>query len=105
MNDAIPFYEKLVGVPCETRWESPDLNLEFAVVGQFVLVAGADEALASVSDIHSIVMVDSLQEFQEFFANNGVQILRGPITNPIGTLLIVKHPDGQVIEYMEPSSN
>ncbi|NBD27443.1 VOC family protein [Paenibacillus glycinis] len=67
-----------------------------------MLVAGTDEALASVTDIHSILFVDSLREFMDFFAASGVPILRGPLTNPIGTLIIVKHPDGQAVEYLQP---
>ncbi|MBW7453181.1 hypothetical protein ACFOLF_11490 [Paenibacillus sepulcri] len=100
----MPYYEKLVGKSCEKRWNAPEINLEFSVVGQFVLVAGTDEALSFVSDIHNILYVDSLKDFQNFFAENGVSILRGPISNPVGTLIVVKHPDGSVLEYLEPYS-
>lgn len=102
MKDSLPFYEQLTGQLVEKQWESVELGLEFAIVGSFVLVAGSEQALALVEGIHHIFYVDSILEFQEFFAAKGVERIRGPITNEAGTLIVVRYPDGQIQEYLEP---
>ncbi|SFD80501.1 hypothetical protein SAMN05216378_1501 [Paenibacillus catalpae] len=33
LDEALPFYRELTGKPIEIRWEAPELELEFAVIG------------------------------------------------------------------------
>jgi len=66
-----------------------------------LLIAGTDEALASVRKTQVTYVVDSVAEFEEHLKQHGGEILPSPKPVPTGFNMRVRHPDGCVVEYIE----
>ena len=95
LADALPLYERLTGAIAQ-RFDYADMRL--AKVGVFLLVqgAGADvRAHAATVDVRDITpVVDAVTAA-------GGDLLEGPAPGPNGARLIARHPDGNVVEYIE----
>ncbi|WP_410981141.1 VOC family protein [Bacillus pacificus] len=53
--------------------------------------------------IAATIVIDDLNEVKELILNyNGVMITE-PIQVPTGMKMIIRHPDGNIIEYIEPT--
>ncbi len=96
----LSFYENIFG-GCRFRIQYEGLDL--ASVGPFFLCAGSDEALESYREMHTILIVDSLNEFKESLLAQRAEILSEPKQLPTGLNMVVKHIDGSIVEYVEPS--
>ncbi|GAK58937.1 hypothetical protein U27_05912 [Candidatus Vecturithrix granuli] len=83
------------------RFKYPEKELELASVGSFLLIAGSADHLQPFKDTKLTFLVDSIDEFMEFFAKHGSIILEYPKSVPTGKNMLVKHPDGLVVEYVE----
>lgn len=103
LNQALEFYEELLGTPVSRRLELPQIGLELAQVGDILLVAGSDEALKTFRATQATFLVDSLDEFKAYLEEKGAELIRGPNKVPTGRNMTVRHPDGSVIEYVEHS--
>lgn len=103
LNQALEFYEELLGTPVTRRLELPQIGLELAQVGDILLVAGSDEALRTFRSTQATFLVDSLDEFKAYLEEKGAELIRGPNKVPTGRNMTVRHPDGSVIEYVEHS--
>lgn len=101
LDQSLPFYEELLQTRSKNRFRYPEMHLELAQVGNFLLIAGSDEALAPFRDTIATILVDSLSEFKAYLEVHGSKILRGPRQVPTGINMTVRHPDGTVIEYVE----
>ncbi len=96
LESALPLYEQL------TRDTSPHLfdygSVRLAKIGVFLLVEGADAevrshaATVNVKDIHLVV---------DAVIAAGGELLEGPAAGPNGARLIARHPDGNIVEYIE----
>lgn len=101
MNPAIEFYEKLTNEKCANRFEYKETGLEIARVSNFLIIAGADEALKPFRATNATMLVDSITEYREFLLKNGATIIRDIQQVPTGVNMTVKHQDGLIIEYVE----
>ena len=52
----------------------------------------------------TIFVVDSLNDFKDKLMKYGAVLLKEPETVPTGMNMIVRHPDGSVVEYVELKS-
>ncbi|WP_227979253.1 VOC family protein [Nocardia spumae] len=96
---AVPIYEQLVGAPADLRFRFE--RAEIAAIGDFLVVAGPDEAIAGYRDTIGPVIVDDLTAVREFLAGIGGTVLGEPVTSPTGDVLYARHPDGTQIEYVQ----
>jgi hypothetical protein len=48
LNQALGFYEELLGTSSSLRFEMPQIGLELAQLGDILLIAGSDEALKTL---------------------------------------------------------
>lgn len=103
LDSTIDFYSRLQGVPCERRLSFAKTGIEVAVVGAFILLAGAEEALAAVRHVQATFIVDSLDEFASWLAKNGAQVLTQLHRSPVGFNVTVRHADGFIAEYFQPA--
>lgn len=55
----LPFYQNLLGKKVDMRFTYPEVGLEFAAVGEFLLFAGSKDTKATF-------LVDSLEEFKSY---------------------------------------
>lgn len=103
LADILPFYEGLVKEKADLYVNYKELNLELASVGDFLLIAGSDAALEPFRTTVATILVDSLADFRSFLERSGAAVISGPQAVPTGWNMRVRHPDGSVIEYVEPT--
>lgn len=99
IEPALKFYEAVFGLKVTSRYESA--GLEMAEVGNFLFIAGREEALRFVKRVSVTVVVDAVDEFRPQLEAAGAQILRMPQPGPAGKSMIVRHPDNLTVEYIE----
>ncbi|WP_037872015.1 VOC family protein [Streptomyces sp. SPB074] len=99
LDAALPSFRALTGE--EPRLRFSHRGIALAVVGGFLLLAGAPEALAPVRATQATVVVDALAPVLDRAAREGAEILAPPRAVPTGRDLVVGHPGGAVIEYVE----
>lgn len=95
------YYETLAAVKYDLRFSYQEVGLELASVGDFLILAGTDDALRLFRDTQATCLVDSLEEFETFLKGNGGEVIRGLKQVPTGRNMTVQHPDGAIIEYVE----
>jgi len=98
---ALSFYENLLGKKADMRFTYPEVGLELAAVGDFLLLAGSEEALKPFKDTKVTLLVDSIEEFKSYLEENGAKIVRDIKNVPTGKNMTVEHPDGSIFEYVQ----
>jgi hypothetical protein len=101
IEEAIDFYEKLLGEKCSMRFEYKEVGLEIASVNSFLIIAGTDKSLAPFKNTSATMLVDSVSEYKEFLLGNQAVIINDIQQVPTGLNMTVKHKDGITIEYVE----
>jgi predicted enzyme related to lactoylglutathione lyase len=100
LEAALRLYQSLAGEEAVRRFSYQDLEL--ALVGPFLLISGAIEK--HVSQVATVV-VESLDPVLKALDAAGAEILEGPDQTSNGTRFVVRHPDGAVFEYMQPTAS
>lgn len=103
INNAKAYYEKLLKTNVGIEFKIQNMGLELAEVGDFLLIAGTEEALRPFRNTVVTILVDSVDEYKTYLESQGATILRGPSQVPTGRNMTVKHPDGIIMEYVEHS--
>lgn len=99
IDEALPLYLRLAGTEDVHTFDFGSVRL--AWVGPFLLLEGAD---ASARSRVATIIVRDIQEVSlAVQALHGV-LLDGPMPGPNGARLIARHPDGNVVEYIEQST-
>lgn len=101
MEQAVVFYEKLLGLKCSSRFKYDKVGLELAVLGNVLLIGGTESALMPFRETQATFLVDSLIEFREELLRSGAVIIRDLQEVPTGRNMTVRHMDGTVVEYVE----
>ncbi|KAF5054486.1 hypothetical protein DSECCO2_387610 [anaerobic digester metagenome] len=97
----IEFYENLFGEECNLRFKYKEYNLELAGVGSVLLIAGPAEVIEDFKKTSLTILVDSLEEFQEYLLGEGSRVIDEIKSVPTGRNMRIQHPDGTVVEYVE----
>ncbi|HHT7082393.1 hypothetical protein P4K91_08320 [Bacillus anthracis] len=66
-----------------------------------LLIEEVDEPLKK--RVAVTLVIDNLQEVKKLILNYNGVIITEPIQIPTGMKMIVRHPDGNIIEYIEPT--
>lgn len=101
LETSVAFYEALFGERCGVRFNYPEAHLELAQVGSFLLLAGPEVVLEPFRATRATFRVDSITEWKDFLLQSGATLLKGPTQVPTGMNMLVKHPDGVCIEYVQ----
>ena len=99
LDTALPTFVELTGEQPGLRFAYRDLEL--AVIGGYLLIAGTEEALAPYRGTHATAIVASVTEILDLAERTGGEILDGPNDVPTGRNLTVRHPGGATIEYVQ----
>jgi predicted enzyme related to lactoylglutathione lyase len=99
LDGAVGFYEQLTGSQVAARF--PYENLEVAVVGQFVLFAGPEDALVPAEEWSAILHVDDLEAFCTWLAGEGGEAVTAVQPTPGGRRAVLRHPGGALFEYVQ----
>lgn len=100
-EDAVAFYQKLYGTEPRMRTELPEQEMKFAQICSTVVVGLGPDQLAGMADIHSTYLVDNIEAWAKTLPDMGAQLCVPLTTVPTGQLLVARHPDGCLIEYIE----
>jgi predicted enzyme related to lactoylglutathione lyase len=101
LEASIAFYESFFGEPCGVRESYPEIGVEAAQVGSFLLLAGSEQALAPFKNTQANLLVDSIEEWKDFLLKHGATIIEGPKQAPTGLEMRARHPDGAQIKYVQ----
>ncbi|MBW4634070.1 MAG: VOC family protein [Iphinoe sp. HA4291-MV1] len=102
IDAALHFYQGLLGASVESRFRYPGVDVEIAKIGSLLLLSGSSESLQFFQRVQATFVVDSLEQVTSYLQQQGAVILRPPQQVPTGMNMIVKHPDGLIVEYVEP---
>jgi hypothetical protein len=104
------FYEKLLGQTAHPRLSNPAGTLSLTVIGGMLIIAGEAKALATRTALKATMVVECLEDAHRELLEHGCVVLEaiaaGPMADgkPLGRFMFVRHPDGALFEYFEPSA-
>jgi hypothetical protein len=99
MDEALPPLMALVGAGCDLRFDFGDV--EVAALGDFLVIAGPEEAAAKLPSASTTVVVSDLEAVKEVLAAHGADITFGPAQGPTGSYMFARHHDGAEVEYVQ----
>ncbi|MEU5518410.1 MULTISPECIES: hypothetical protein [Streptomyces] len=88
------------GEPVTSRFSLPN-GPDLATVGEVLVVAGDEEALAPYRETVATLLVDDLDACRERLDEAGAELVRGPRVVPTGRNLTARLPGGLQLEYVE----
>lgn len=74
---------------------------ELAGIGDMLIIAGTEEALAPIRDTQGPVIVHDIEAVQAELLAGGATITQPPIDVPTGRMLYARHADGMHVEYVQ----
>ena len=96
---SLPLFQQLVGREPDMRFVFGEW--EIVAIGDLLLVAGTDEALAPIRNSYGPLIVDNLEATRQQLEQAGAVITQPISTSPTGTMLYARHPDGTSMEYVQ----
>ncbi len=101
-NDA----EESLRVLCKLHVGEPHLRLRFdpwelVGIGDVLVVAGTDDALAPIRGSLGPWIVTDIDETRKVLIDSGAEIIREIASVPTGRMMYARHPDGAVVEYVQ----
>lgn len=84
----------------------PHLNFRFdpwelVGIGDVLVVAGTDEALAPIRGSLGSWIVSDIDETRRLLVDTGATIVQEIAPVPTGRMMYARHPDGAIVEYVE----
>jgi predicted enzyme related to lactoylglutathione lyase len=98
---AVTFYENLIGQRARLRFEYPAHGLRLAQVANLLLIGGNTESLVAFTATNATYLVDDIQAYALYLPTLGVEVLRSVQAVPSGWNMLVRHPDGTIVEYVQ----
>ncbi|MFJ8526569.1 hypothetical protein [Bacillus sp. NPDC094106] len=97
----LDFYKTLL------KQETPhEFQINQTCVARFSnLLLIADESNVIPNQVAATITTDAVQKVKQFILQQDGHILVEPIVVPTGLKMIVRHPDGNIIEYIEPKTS
>ncbi len=100
-DQAVAFYESLLGQRMRLDLRLLDGRLRIAQVASMLLV-GADAALLeAMPPVRSAYLVEDLAAWAEWLPRQGATVVEPPAPIATGHSMLVRHPDGLLVEYVE----
>ncbi|WP_034092047.1 hypothetical protein [Streptacidiphilus albus] len=99
LDQALPPLVELVGAECDLRFTFA--SVEIAAVGDFLVIAGTEQAAAELPRATATVIVSDLAQTQALLRTHGAEITFGPAEGPTGSYLFARHIDGAEAEYVQ----
>jgi predicted enzyme related to lactoylglutathione lyase len=101
LDQTIQFYESLFQQKCSLRFSYEEKNLELAMIDHTLIIAGSREARHPFESTKATFLVSNLQAFATYLEKQGSTILEKLQQVPTGWNMLVEHPDGLRVEYVE----
>ena len=101
IDAAVAFYEALLGQERRLAFDYPEHDLRLAQVASILFIAGTDDSLAPFRATGATFMVEDLDAFAAHLPTTGSTIVAAAKPVPTGRNMLVRHPDGMLVEYVE----
>lgn len=101
LDEAVAFYEALIGETARLRFDYPEYELRLAQVASILFIAGTNESLKPFTATHLTFLVDDIEAYAEYLPTIGANVVEAPKAVPTGQNMLVRHPDNSLIEYVE----
>lgn len=101
LDDAVAFYEALIGQRARLRFDYPEYDLRLAQVASILFIAGTEQSLQPFTATQLTFLVDDIDAFAAHLRSVGATILEAPKLVPTGRNMLVLHPDQTRVEYVE----
>ncbi|MBD3920349.1 hypothetical protein H8B09_16425 [Paenibacillus sp. PR3] len=101
LDTTIRFYESLYDQNCSNRFSYDEKELELAVVAHTLIIAGTPEARKPFEATRATFLVTDIHEIKDRLLAEGSKVLEMPQKVPTGWNMLVEHPDGIRVEYVE----
>lgn len=98
---AVAFHETVVGQSARLRFDYPRYGLRLAQVGNLLFIGGSAVDLAPFRATHATFLVDDLEAFARHLPTVGAAVIDPPKAVPTGWNMLVLHPDGTRVEYVQ----
>jgi len=97
---AVTFHEQLLGQVARLRFAYPEKSLSIAQVGSILFIGGDDASLRPFIETAMTFLVENLDDYARSLPNLGATIVRPTQDVPSGRNMLVRHPDGMLVEYV-----
>lgn len=98
LDGSLPLYERLTGDHAPHVFDYGPTRL--AQVGDFLVIQSTDDQVRSHA---ATIAVRTMSPVVEAITQAGGQLLDGPAPGPNGARLVARHPDGNILEYIQVS--
>ena len=99
LDESLPLYETIVGASADLRFTFE--KAELAAVGNFLLIAGADDDVEAYRSTVGPVIVDDLDALISQVSGGAAAEVIGESESATGRFAYLRHPDGAVLEYVQ----
>jgi len=93
-DEAVAFHETLIGQKARLAFDYPEYGLKLAQVASILFIGGTPESLAPFTATHATFLVDDIEDYARHLPTLGAEV-------PTGWNMLVQHPDGTLVEYVE----
>lgn len=100
-DEAVSFHEKLIGLKARKRFDYPEYRLKLAAVSSILFIGGSEESLKPFSATHMTFLVEDIRGYADYLPTIGATVLESIKAVPTGWNMLVRHPDGSLVEYVE----
>lgn len=101
LDAAVAFHEALIGQPARLRFDYPEHGLRLAQVANLLFIAGSEAGLAPFRATQATFLVDDIAAYARHLPSAGAVVLEAPKAVPTGWNMLVQHPDGMRVEYVQ----
>ena len=99
LDESLPLYETIVGASADLRFTFE--KAELAAVGNFLLIAGADDDVEAYRSTVGPVIVDDLDALiSQVSGEAGAEVI-GESESTTGRFAYLRHTDGAVLKYVQ----
>ncbi|WP_353090574.1 VOC family protein [Methylibium sp.] len=97
----VAFYEDLLGQEARLRLTLLDGRLRIAQVASMLLIGAEPVLLDTIADVRAAYLVEDVEAFAEHLPRQGAMIVEPLVEIATGWSMVVRHPDGLLVEYVE----
>lgn len=101
LDERIAFYERALGVACDSRTPIPEAGLELATVGNLLLIGNPNPPSEVAQATAFTLLVASVSDYLADLESTGAEATEPISTSPAGHRSRVRLPDGTLAEIID----
>jgi hypothetical protein len=101
LDERIAFYERTLGVACDSRLPIPEADLELATVGNLLLIGNPEPPGEVARATAFTLLVASVSDYLDGLEGTGAEATEPISTSPAGHRSRVRFPDGTLAEIID----